>query len=127
MAKEDYMARLDLRWHISGTVSTGSCPPIPIHRCELGKDQSGAMWLCEVRFYTRKGKYLVKFDTEGGHDTPFCRQDVVYASDYWKATMDVYNAKWCEYEAIQDEIKAFIISHEIQCKDVCGNPVGKEA
>lgn len=117
------MGRLDLNWYVDGFVSTGSCPPIPIHRCKLGEDSNGAVWLCESRFYDKKCKYLVKFDIDNGKDAPFLRRDVTYAPSYWEAVKNVYSAKWCDYEEIQDEIMAFIKIHGIKCKDVCGKEV----
>ena len=123
MAKEDYMARLNLNWYTAASKTTGSCPPIPVHRCKIGLDADGDLWLCEAEYCTKKHKWLVKFDVDGGEDTPFCRRDVVYSRDYWKAVMEIHSAVWCEYEEIQDEVRAFIILHGIQCKDVCGRPV----
>ena len=106
--------KLNLNWYVSGTTAIGANPPLPVNRCEIGKDKDGKMWICEASYFEHKGKFLVKFDYDDGKETPFLREKVLDASIYWDAVKEVYHAKFVEYNKIQDVIREFIAENDIR-------------
>lgn len=116
-------ASLNLKWEQVGWEAMGANPPIPVHRCELGSDDHGIVWLCEARYRHAEKKYLVAFDYETEEQSAFLKHEVIDAPSYWKAHREIYHSKFVAYEEVQDVIRQFIIDHHIDHKDVTGRKV----
>jgi hypothetical protein len=119
-------ARLDLKWEIYGSTAMGSAPPIPHYRCKVGKGKDGTTWLCDIRPIGEKlDKILLSFDTdqETEDGSPFLRDSVVNAKDYWKAHHDYHKSRYVKYHEIEENIRKFIVENHLQAKDVTGKAV----
>ena len=114
------MTRLNLEWKNVGSHAVGSCPPLVRYECEVGVDENGDTWLCHVEYreYERifELRYDVNVETDDG--MPFLRGQVLDADDYWAAVKEYYEMETCEYEEIQDRIRAFIKRHNLEAYDV---------
>lgn len=121
-------AMLKLNWIRQGSERWGANPELPFYRCELGKDPSGILWLCEAKYLPRRQSFLVRFDTETYEDgSPFLRHSIldedIPMSKYWKMHDEYYRAAYVRYEQIQDIIRKFIVDHSIEAYDVCNKKV----
>ena len=108
------MSKFDWRTH--GTEGIGNNPPIPIWECMIGKDKNGDTWLCRVRYRHQERRFIVMFDKDvvTDNDSPFLRDEVVYADNYWQAMRDYHKAILCDYEKIQDVIAEFINKNGVE-------------
>ena len=117
---------MKLKWRDIGGYGVGFAPPIRVWLATLGVDATGKTWLCRVSPDMHSGytKYLVEFDFNGcmdndDDDTPFLRDRVVYAEEYyeeeyWNARIKTYNTKIVFYKQIDSVIQQFCISHGIR-------------
>ena len=89
--------------------------PIDIYRAELGKDKDGRTWLVECKSLAMRGSgmFRLSFDhteepnEENGWtgDSPFLRNEVVYADDYVSARKRRYRMKEVPYKDIVSTIE----------------------
>lgn len=111
-----YDWRNSLEWERQGSERMGQCGfPIDIYRAELGKDKDGRTWLVECKPLTMTGsnKFRLLFDhteqpnEENGWtgDSPFLRNEVVYADDYVSARKRRYRMKEVLYKDIVSTIE----------------------
>ena len=115
--------RLNLKWFSVGNECVGANPPITHYRCKLGKDDNNILWLCECKYRYAENKYLIRFDYRTDEQWEFLKDEVIEAEDYWLASKKVYHAKFVKYTDIQNEIRKFIIDHNIHHLDVSGKLV----
>lgn len=94
----------------------GADVPIPTYETTLGKDPEGNTWLCRVKFdvFVRQ-QWMVMFDTNQDEpDTPFLREEVVYADNFWAAHVKRYHTRYdSNYQHIGAIIDSFIEEHQI--------------
>lgn len=111
-----YDWRNNLNWERQGSERMGQCGfPIDIYRAELGKDKDGKTWLVQCKSLAMNGsnKFRLLFDhaeeptEENGWtgDSPFFREEVVYADDYASARRRRYRMKEVPYKDIVSTIE----------------------
>ena len=104
------------KWEMEESCQHGSCPPSPVWVKDLGTDEDGVRWLCEVKYmYDRYHPcFQVLFDTDDTEfDDPFCRRSVLEADDYWGAVSERYHSNYVRYELIGEVVEDFIKAHHI--------------
>lgn len=105
------------KWKVVGTRSTCGNPPLNTYEATLGVDGNGKTWLCQVNHDMHDGfkTFLVNFDTDECNDngSPFLRDTVVYADNYWKARKEYHHMVRCEYKEIMNVVEEFIKNHNI--------------
>ena len=111
-----YDWRNNLEWERQGSERMGQSGfPIDIYRAELGKDKDGKTWLVECRPLAMRGSrnFQLLFDhteeptEENGWtgDSPFLREEVIYADDYVSAKKRRYRMKEVPYKDIVSTIE----------------------
>lgn len=109
------MAKLiSLNWeqvaHSGGYLS----PKLPTYEAHIGNDKTGRKWLCRVKYREQEKKFMVAFDWDDGESTPFLRDEVIYADNYWTAHKTRYFTKWVDYEDIRTVVLEFINDHGLK-------------
>lgn len=117
-----YDWRNKLEWKWQGSQSTGQNGfPLTIYRAELGKDEQGRTWMVECTPMMMYGgntfRLLFDHNEEPNEDngwegdSPFLRDEVIYADNFMKAQKERYHMREVVYseivrtiEAVTDEI-----------------------
>ena len=105
-----------LEWKPFGSDAKGNNPPNVGHQAILGEDPEGNVWMCRAQFREERNLFMVWFDkdVETDNDSPFLRNDVVYASNYWKEHQCVYHTAFCLYSQIRGIVENFIVEKGIK-------------
>lgn len=94
-------------WVTVGGYSRYNCPPLPTWETKIG-EVNGVKWMCRVQYRETRKKFMVYFDNNiEADDSPFLRDAVVNAEEYWKAHQEVYHTVLCDYEDIPKAISHF--------------------
>jgi len=112
-------------WMCQGTEAMAYGIPLAKYRAEIGKDPDGAEWLVECAPILEKALngealYRIKFDKaiscfndDDCEDTPFVREVVLNAGNYWSACRKYYHMQEVQYKKINETIEKFRISKGI--------------
>ena len=103
---------MDSRWYEVGKEWKGSNPPIYTYETVLGHDPQGREWRARAKNNQNARSWQVWFDHMDG-ESPFLREEVVYADSYWTAMRKRHSLSNCTYEDVMKVARKFMHDHEI--------------
>lgn len=98
-------------WKLNYYTQNGGYP-VPTFTAKIGENSDG-VWYVRVKYIMESAMQEISFDYSVDGESPFLKDEVVYAEDYVKAYNETYHTKRIKYNQFNREVEQFMALHGI--------------